>query len=213
MEVTGTFKTVGGLYYPFLQTGCNSKYLGWGSRFIGIADTEIPPYLVPRHLLSIRQYLLAAVMVKDLVLGDGFPVIFPSVYMGCFLFAQCHQILLGVSAYVPGIIKVKHAAGAHGQYLAVIGIHDNGGRDLAAHGCLPLIDIFLDNILDVHVNGAYHGLAVGGGLHHALKIGVLIQITVLAPIHSDEAAVIVLLNPAGSHAAVTAGKSNHAAGH
>ena len=151
-------------------------------------------------------------MIQHLVLCNSLPFVFPSVYSGCFFFSKNKQILLGKSAYIPGIVQVKNIACAHGQDLTVVGIHDNGCRNLAARGGLPFIDVFLYNILDIHINGGNNGLAALCRLHHALQVGVLVQVSVLPSVHPNKAAVIVLLNPSCSHAAVTAGKSDHIAG-
>lgn len=90
------------------------------SRFIRIADAEVPPYLVPCDLLAVGQHLLAAVMVKDLVFCDGFPL-FSFCMHGRLPFCPGPSGLPGVSAYIPGIIKVEHTAGAHGQYSPLLG--------------------------------------------------------------------------------------------
>ena len=212
MEVTGTLKAFISLKHPFLQAGGHGKYLGRRTRFIGIADAEIPPYLVPRHLLPVGNHIFPGKMLQHLVLGNDRAVIFPPVHSHCLLFPQVKQILLRIAGYVPGIIQIEFIAGSHGQNLPVVGIHDNGSRDLASHIGLPLVNIFLDNVLDVYINGRDHSIAAHGRLHHALQIRILVQVSVFTSVYPDQAAVIILLNASGAHASVAASKAYDIAG-
>ena len=153
VEVTGTLKAFISFKHPFLQSGGHGKNLGRRSRFIGITDAEIPPYLVPRHLLSVGDHIFPGKMLRHLVLGNDCTVIFPPVHSCRLLFPQVKQLLLRIAGYIPGIIQVEFIAGSHSQDFPVVGIHDNGRRHLASHIVLPLVNIFLYNVLYVHING------------------------------------------------------------
>ena len=157
--------------HTFLQSRRHCKHLRRRARLIGITDTEIPPYLVPGNLLSIREDILPAEIIQNLILCNHSAVIFPLIYSCRLLFSKLHKLILCESAYVSGIVEIKDIAAAHSQYFAISGIHGNGGSYPASYRSLPFIYIFLKNILYVYINGGNDGLSINGRFNHPFQIG------------------------------------------
>ena len=68
------------------------------------------------------------------------------------------------------------------------------------------INVFLKDILYIYVNGGYNGPSIYCRLYHTFQIGIFIQIAILSSVYTDQAVIIILLNAAGTIAAVPACK-------
>ena len=73
---------------------------------------------------------------------------------------------------------------------------------MASHTGLPFINVFLKDILYIYVNGGYNGPSIYCRLYHTFQIGIFIQIAILSSVYTDQAVIIILLNAAGTIAAV-----------
>ena len=80
---------------------------------------------------------------------------------------------------------------------------------MASHTGLPFINVFLKDILYIYVNGGYNGPSIYCRLYHTFQIGIFIQIAILSSVYTDQAVIIILLNAAGTIAAVPACKTDH----
>ncbi len=83
---------------------------------------------------------------------------------------------------------------------------------MASYAGLPLINILLENVLHIYINGRHNGLAVDCRFNHAFQIGILIQITIFPSVDTNKTIIVILLNTAGTAAAVSACKADHIAG-
>ena len=196
----------------FFQARGHSEDLLGRSGLVRVADAEVSPGLVPCHLLAIGENLVPGVVIKHLVFGNFLAFMLPSISRSGLRASQRHEFFLGVAAHIPGIVQVKGIAGGHGQNLPVVGVHGDRRGHLASHGGLPFINIFLHNVLNIHINGGDNGLAVFRRFYNLLQIGLVVQITVFPAVYPYEAFIIILFNAARSHGAVPGGKADHVAG-
>ena len=84
----------------------------------------------------------------------------PFVYRNRILFSKLIKLVITVALDLSGVIQIKFIAGRHSQDLSVFGIHGNGSRHMASHGGLPFINILLEDILDIQINGGNNGFSV-----------------------------------------------------
>ncbi len=79
------------------------------------------------------------------------------------------QLCLGIpAAQVFGIVQIEPVLIGHGQHFPVIGIHDDRGAHIAPGSRLPLVDVLLHDLLDLHVDGGDHPVPVRSRLDHPL---------------------------------------------
>ena len=90
----------------FLQRRRHRKDLGSGTRLKPVADTEITPRLIPRHLLSEGHDLIVGVVGVNVVLCQRFRVlIFSAVIVDSLLNAQLlHHIVRILRTELSGIV-------------------------------------------------------------------------------------------------------------
>ncbi len=77
MAVSGTVKGLISRQHAFLQPRRHSKNLGRGARLISIADAEIPPEGIPGNLGPIRNHIIPAEIIQNLIFRyvcSGVPV-------------------------------------------------------------------------------------------------------------------------------------------